>query len=177
MSIAIDITLQSMNRPLRRRLFPPVLPFRKKFQKGNWNYFFFNIFTTLLRSGQIGKAPDSGSGNSRFESWLLSKKRHGNRPCLFFCQKPPFSHPRRNAPGEDKKKETELTFCLPKRPEDRKLISCQLQVLQVLQQALLRQLQVLQVLLHQQALLPQLQVLQVLQVQLLSLRSLRKRLS
>ncbi len=36
---------------------------------GRWLY-----FRAALRSGQIGKAPDSGSGDCRFESYLLSQQ-------------------------------------------------------------------------------------------------------
>src|SRR5258708_24207594 len=36
---------------------------------GRWLY-----FRAALRSGQIGKAPDSGSGDCRFESYLLSQR-------------------------------------------------------------------------------------------------------
>src|ERR1019366_2380331 len=41
---------------------------------GRWLY-----FRAALRSGQIGKAPDSGSGDCRFESCLLSQRFFAKR--------------------------------------------------------------------------------------------------
>ena len=133
-----------------------------------------------MRSGQIGKAPDSGSDNCRFESCLLSEKRHSPTGCVFFFY----------LKFQAKKKETELTFCLfcIKNPENRKLILQELLVLLVLALLLVLQellvlllLALLQVLLVLQELLVLAQLLVLLLVLLQELQfflhSLRKKLS